>query len=108
MCQLKCATGVGDQREDLTIPELGLQFDVVIGAPDEIGGSNYPALVLGEDGLAKTAPQEKVFAAWLAAAQRVTLGTLTRLAADKRVHHSPAVVTPLAVSAEIPRYVPRG
>ena len=37
--------------------------------------------------------------AWLAAAQHVAFGTLTRLAAEKRTHHSPAVVTPLAVSA---------
>ena len=28
VCQLECATGVGDQREDLTIPEPGLHFDV--------------------------------------------------------------------------------
>ena len=97
VCQLECATGAGDQREDLTIPELGLHFDVVIGALDEIGDSNYPALVLGEDGRVKTALLEKVFAAWLAAAQRVAFGTLTRLAADKRAHHAPAVVTPLAV-----------
>ena len=99
MCPLECATGVGDQRGDLTIPEMGLHFDVVIGALDEIGDSYYPALVLGEDGRVKTALQEKVFAAWLAAAQRVAFGSLTRLAADKRAHHAPAVVTPLAVSA---------
>ena len=104
VCQLECVTGVGDQRredrrEDLTIPELGLHFDVVIGALDEIGDSNYPALILGEDGRVKTALQEKVFVAWLAAAQRVAFGTLTRLAADKRAHHAPAVVSPLAVSA---------
>ena len=47
----------------------------------------------------ETALQEKAFVAWLAAAQRVAFGTLTRLAAEKRTHHSPAVVTPLAVSA---------
>ena len=29
----------------------------------------------------------------------MAFGTLTRLAAEKRTHHSPAVVTPLAVSA---------
>ena len=71
---------------------------------DEIGDSNYPALDLGEDGRVKTALQEKVFVAWLAAAQRVAFGTLTRLAADKRAHHARAVVTrraltPLAGSA---------
>ena len=99
VCQLECLTGVGEQREDLTIPELGLHFDVVIGALDKIGDNNYPALALGEDGYVKTALQEKVFAAWLAAAQCVAFGTLTRLAAEKRIHHSPAVVTPLAVSA---------
>ena len=95
VCQLECATGVGDQREDLTIPELGLHFDDVIGALDEIGDSNCPALVLGEDGRVKTALQEKVFAPQFAA----WLASLTRLVADKRAHHSPAVVTPLAVSA---------
>ena len=99
MCQLECPTGIGDQREDLTIPELGLHFDVVISALDEIGNNNYPALDLGEDGRVKTALQEKAFVAWLAAAQRVAFGTLTRLAAEKRIHHSHAVVTPLAVSA---------
>ena len=36
VCQLECATGVGDQREDLTIPELGLHFDVVIGVPVDL------------------------------------------------------------------------
>ena len=46
----------------------------------------------------KTALQEKVFAAWLAAAQHVAFGTLTPLAAEKRIHHSPTVA-PLAVSA---------
>ena len=71
----------------------------MIGALDEIGDNNYQALDLGEDGRVKTALQEKAFAAWLAAAQRVAFGTLTRLAAEKRTHHSPAVVTPLAVSA---------
>ena len=39
------------------------------------------------------------FMAWLAAAQRVAFGALTRFAAEKRAHHAPAVVTPLAVSA---------
>ena len=47
----------------------------------------------------QTALQEKAFVAWLAAAQHVACGTMTRLAAEKRTHHSPAVVTPLAVSA---------
>ena len=103
MCQLECLTGGGEQTEDLTIPELGLHFDVVIGAFDEIGDNNYPALDFGDDGRVKTALQEKAFVAWLAAAQRVAFGTLTRLAAEKRTHHSPAVVTPLAVSAGGPR-----
>ena len=98
VCQLECRTGVGELREDLTIPELGLHFDIVIGL-DEIGDNNYPALDLGDDGRVKTALHEKAFVAWLAAAQRVAFGTLTRLAAEKRTHHSPAVVTPLAVSA---------
>ena len=57
------------QQTLLTIPELGLHFDNVVGAQDEIGDNIYPALVLGEDGCVKTALQEKVFAAWLAAAQ---------------------------------------
>ena len=78
--------------DDLTIPELSLHFDVVIGAPDEIGDSNYPALDLGDDGRVKTALQEKAFVAWLAAAQHVAFGTLTRLTAEKRIHHAPAVV----------------
>ena len=99
VCQLECLTGVGEQKEDLTIPELGLHLDVVIGALDEIGDNNYPALDLGDDGRVKTALQAKAFVAWLAAAQRVAFGTLTRLAAEKCTHHSPAVVTPLAVSA---------
>ena len=76
-----------------------MHLDVVIGALDEIGDSNYPALDLGGDGRVETALQEKAFVAWLAAAQRVAFGTQTRLAAEKRIHHSPAVVTPLAVSA---------
>ena len=70
----------------------------MIGALDEIGDNNYPALDLGDDGRVKTALQEKAFVAWLAAAQRVAFGTLTRLAEEKRTHHAPAVVTPLAVS----------
>ena len=53
----------------------------ISGALDEIGDSNDSALVLGEDGRVKPALQEKVFAAWLAAAQRVALGILTSLAA---------------------------
>ena len=51
------------------------------------------------DGRVKTALQEKTFVVWLAAAQRVAFGTLTRLAAETRTHHASAVVTPLAVSA---------
>ena len=74
---------------DLTIPEIGLHLDVVIGALDEIGDNKYPSLDLGGDGRVKTALQEKAFVAWLAAAHRVAFGTLTRLAAEKRIHHSP-------------------
>ena len=99
ICQLECPTSVGEQREDLTAPELGVHLDVVIGALDEIGDNNYPALDLGGDGRVETALQEKAFVAWLEAAQRVAFGTLTRFAAEKRTHHSHAVVTPLAVSA---------
>ena len=99
VCQLECLTGIGEKREDLTIPELGVHLDVVIGALDEIGDNNYPALDLGGDGRVKTALQVKAFVASLVAAQRVAFGTLTRLAAEKRIHHSPAVVTLLAVSA---------
>ena len=105
------SAGVPDGRrrtDDITIPELGLHLDVVIGALDEIGDNNYPALDLGDDGRVKTALQEKAFVAWLAAAQRVDFGTLTRLAAARRTHHSPAVVTPLAVSAGGGIHVPRG
>ena len=40
VCQLECLTGVGEQRDDLTIPELGVHLDVVIGALDEIGDTN--------------------------------------------------------------------
>ena len=75
----------------------------MIGALDEIGDNNYPALDLGEDGRVMTALQEKAFAARLAAAQRVAFGTLTRLAAEKRIHHSPTVVTLLAVSGDSAR-----
>ena len=99
VCQLECLTGSGEKREDLTIPELGVHLDVVVGALDEVGDNNYPALDLGGGGRVETAPHEKAFVAWLAAAQRVAFGTLTRLAAEKRTHHAPAVVTPLAVSA---------
>ena len=98
-CSLVDSNSNGEQREDLTIPELGLHFDSMIGALDEIGENNYPTLNLGDDGRVKTALQEKASAAWMAAAQRVAFGTLTRTAAEMRTHHSPAVVTPLAVSA---------
>ena len=91
-------TGSGEKKEDLTIPEIGQHLDVVIGAQDEIWDNKYPALDLGGDGCVKTALHEKAFAAWLAA-QRVAFGALTRLAAEKRSHHTPTVVTPLAVSA---------
>ena len=84
VCQLECLTGVGELREDLTIPELGLHFDVVIGALDVIRDSNFPALDLGDDGRVNTALQEKGFVAWLAVSQRVAFGTLTRLAAPRR------------------------
>ena len=75
-------------------------FGISWGKYRQISDSNYPAIVIDEVGRVKTALQEKVFAAWLAAAQRVAFGTLTRLAADTSVHHAPAVVTPLAVEAE--------
>ena len=71
----------------------------MIGAQDKIGDNNYPALDLGGDGRVVMTLQEKAFVVWLAAAQRVAFGTLTHLAAENRTHHSPAVVTPLAVSA---------
>ena len=65
----------------------------------------FPTLnFLGEDGRVKTALaalQEKVFAAWLAAAQRVAFGALTRLVADKRAHRAPAVFMVSALSLAI-------
>ena len=39
----------------LTIPELGVHLDIVVGALDEVGDNNYPALDLGGGGRVETA-----------------------------------------------------
>ena len=64
-----------------------------------IGENINPALALTEDWRPKTSLQEKVSASWLVAAERVDVDTETRMAKEKRIHHSPEVVTPIAVSA---------
>ena len=49
---------------------------------------NYPTLFLGEDGYVKTALQEKIFAARLAAAQRYTLATAHAHCQTKNTKHA--------------------
>ena len=97
----EAATGVGQKRGDLLIAELGKHFDLSIVTLDEVVEGGFPALELGIGPArgVKSAEQERVFRAWLVAAQGVAFGAMARQAALKRSHHSPAQVTPLILSA---------
>ena len=97
----EAATGVGQKRGDLLIAELGKHFDLSIVTLDEVVEGGFPALKLGVGPArgVKSAEQERVFRAWLVAAQGVAFGAMARQAALKRSHHSPAQVTPLILSA---------
>ena len=97
----EAATGVGQKRGDLLIAELGKHFDLSIVTLDEVVEGGFPALELGVGPArgVKSAEQERVFRAWLVAAQGVAFGAMARQAALKRSHHSPAQVTPLILSA---------
>ena len=97
----EAATEVGQKRGDLLIAELGKHFDLSIVTLDEVVEGGFPALELGVGPArgVKSAEQERVFRAWLVAAQGVAFGAMARQAALKRSHHSPAQVTPLILSA---------
>ena len=108
MCHLECLTGVGEQRDDLTIPSifgifrgLGLHCEVVIGALDEIGDSSARSRLRRacEDGTAGEGFRG------VAGGGAARYGLHTDTFGGGEAHspltpgESPAEVTPLAVSA---------